>query len=45
MFNKIFNKFRLIKRKKIDNVIIFIIIFVKIKYDIKYLIFNFKFIK
>lgn len=39
---KTFNKFRLIKRKKIDDAIIFIIIFIKIKYDVKYLFFILK---
>ena len=42
VFTKIFNKFRFVKREKIDDVITFIIIFIKIKYDVKYLFFNFK---
>ena len=39
---KIFNKLRFIKREKVNDVITFIIIFIKIKYDIKYLFLNFK---
>ena len=39
---KVFNKLRLIKREKIDNITIFIAIFIKIKYDFKYLIINLK---
>ena len=39
---KIFNKLRLIKRKEIDDVIIFIFTFIKIRYNVKYFIFNLK---
>ena len=39
---EVFNKLRLVKRKKIDNAIIFIAIFIKIKYNFKYLILNLK---
>ena len=39
---KFFNKLRLIKREKIDNIIIFIAIFIKVKYNFKYLILNLK---
>ena len=39
---KVFNKLRLIKREKTNNTIIFIAIFIKIKYNFKYLILNLK---
>ena len=39
---EVFNKLRLIKRKKIDNTIIFIAIFIKTKYDFKYLVLSLK---
>ena len=39
---KVFNKLYLIKREKIDNIIIFIAIFIKVRYDFKYLTLNFK---
>ena len=39
---EVFKKLRLIKRKKIDNIIIFIAIFIKIRYDFKYLTLNLK---
>ena len=39
---KVFNKLRLVKREKIDNIIIFIAIFIKARYDFKYLILNLK---
>ena len=39
---EVFNKLRLIKRKKIDDAIIFIAIFIKVKYDFKYLILSLK---
>ena len=39
---KVFNKLRLIKREKIDNIIIFVAIFIKVRYDFKYLILNLK---
>ena len=34
---KVFRKLHLIKREKIDNIIIFIAIFIKVRYDFKYL--------
>ena len=39
---EVFNKLRLVKREKIDNAIIFIAIFIKVKYDFKYLTLNLK---
>ena len=39
---KVFNKFRLVKREEIDNAIIFIAIFIKARYDFKYLILSLK---
>ena len=39
---KVFNKLRLVKRKKTNNIIIFIAIFIKVKYDFKYLTLNLK---
>ena len=42
LFAKIFNKFRLILKKEINDVIIFIFIIIKIRYDLKYLSLYFK---
>ena len=39
---EVFNKLRLVKREKIDNAIIFIAIFIKIRYDFKYLTLSLK---
>ena len=39
---EVFNKLRLIKREKIDNTIIFVAIFMKVRYDFKYLALNLK---
>lgn len=40
LFEKFSNKFRLIKREKTNNVIIFVYIIIKIKYNVKYLAFT-----
>ena len=42
LFEKIFNKFRLIKKKKTNDVITFIFIIIKTHYNFKHLTFNFK---
>ena len=42
LFKKTFNKLYLIKREKINNVITFINVVIKIKYNVKHLIFTFK---
>ena len=39
---EIFNKLRLVKREKIDNTITFIVVFIKARYDFKYLILSLK---
>ena len=39
---KIFNKLRLIKRKEVDDAIVFTFTFIKIRYDVKYLTLNLK---
>ena len=39
---EVFNKLRLVKREKINNIIIFIAIFIKARYNFKYLILNLK---
>ena len=39
---KVFSKLRLVKREKVDNIIIFITIFIKVKYDFKYLTLSLK---
>ena len=38
---KVFDKLRLIKKKKIDNVITFTFFIIKIKYDLKHFVFDF----
>ena len=42
LFKKTFNKLRLIKREKINNVMIFANIVIKVKYNVKHLTFTFK---
>ena len=42
IFAKVFNKLRLIKREKVDDIIIYIFVFIKERYDIKYLSIIFK---
>ena len=37
IFTEVFNKLRLIKREKVDNIIIFAFIFIKARYNAKYL--------
>ena len=39
---KVFSKLRLTKRKEINNIITFTSIFIKTKYDLRYLLFNLK---
>ena len=39
---KVFNKLRLIKREKANNAIVFIAVFMKVRYNFKYLILSFK---
>ena len=42
IFIEIFNKLRLIKREKINNVMIFVNVVIKIKYNVKHLTFTLK---
>ena len=42
IFIKVFYKLYLIKREEVDNIIIFLFIIIKVKYDIKYLTLNLK---
>lgn len=42
LFEEIFNKLRLVKREKIDDIIVFIIIIIKTRYDSKHFAFNLK---
>ena len=42
VFIEVFNKLRLAKREKIDNIIIFAFILIKERYDSKYLTIIFK---
>ena len=42
LFIKIFDKFRLILKKEVDDIIIFVSIIIKIYYDLKYLSLYFK---
>ena len=42
IFAKNFDKLRLIKREKINNIIIFAFFIIKIKYNSKYFVFDFK---
>ena len=42
LFKEIFNKLRLIKREKINNIMTFANVVIKVKYNIKHLIFIFK---
>ena len=39
---KVFSKLRLAKREKVDNAIAFINIFIKTRYDLRYLLLNLK---
>ena len=42
LFAKVFDKFRLVLKKKVDNIIIFVLIIMKIRYDLRYLSLYFK---
>ena len=39
---KVFDKLRLVKREKVDNTLAFAVVFIKIRYNFKYLALNLK---